>query len=143
MLRIAILLLAATAAHADDVTYSRTEGKKDGSVWQDRLEQHKKAVHFAHERLTAPEGRYIMAKNKDDFWDVQDLPALAKAVAAFDKLPAGKAKPVDGKEWVEICVEGKAKRCVKRAVADKPNAEEAAMDKVRWELMNHTELDSL
>lgn len=143
MLRIALLLLASTVAHADDLTYTRQVGKADGSVWQDKLRLDDTHVLYMAERVKEPEGRYTMAKTKADNWKLKDAAALAKALAALDKVPAGKAKTVDGKEWVEVCVEAKAKRCVRRAVADKPNAEEAAIDKVRSELTNHAELDSL
>ncbi len=137
------LVLVPSFAHADDVRYTRQEARKDGSVWLYTVALVKERVHFTRERTKSPTGNYSMAAGKTDDWDLADPKSLARTLADLDRAPASKAKDTKAKEWVETCVEVKTKRCARRDAASKGSTEDAAIDKVRWELMNHTELDSI
>jgi hypothetical protein len=142
-LLVALVALIPTFALADDLKVTREEARKDGSVWMHTFNAHKSHVFVHRERTKAPDGRYMMAADKRADWELNDPKLIDKALAELDKLPTGNAADVKAKEWVEICVEAKAKRCSKHAAADKGTKEDVALEKVQWELMNHTSLDSL
>lgn len=140
MKSLVLLALIPTLAFADDLTFVREDARTDGSVWRLTLHVHKTHVYAHRERLKAPDGRYMMSAEKMVDWELNDAKAFDATVAALAKVPAGKRADVTTKEWIKVCYE---QRCAKRAAADKGGAEDLTLEKVQWELMNHTTPDSL